>query len=125
MKKQVRIPALTFKQNIKVLPVFFIFWLLYALAFYFLAMSMDIVLNPLGIIYFPLSSVLGIAAVFAPGGLGLREASLVGLLTLGGVTAVAATSLAALSRIWYLAGELFALILALVLKAAEKWRSNH
>lgn len=124
LQKEVSIPALSFKQNVKVMPVFFIFWLLYAFAFYFLAMSMEIVLDPLGIIYFPLSTVLGIAAVFAPGGLGLREASLVGLLTLGGVATVGATTLAALSRIWFLAGELFTLVLALVLKAAERWSSR-
>lgn len=120
LQKEINIPALTFKQNLKVLPVFFIFWLLYALAFYFLAMSMDIVLPALGIIYFPLSTVLGIAAVFAPGGLGLREASLVGLLTLGRVATAAATTLAALSRIWFLAGELFCFLLAIVLKAAKR-----
>lgn len=124
LKKEVIIPALPFKKNIKVLPVFFVFWLLYALAFYLLAMSMDVVLKPLGIIYFPLSTVLGIAAVFAPGGLGLREASLVGLLTLEDVVAVTATTLAALSRIWFLAGELFTLVLALILKAAERWSNR-
>ncbi|MFW5663602.1 MAG: lysylphosphatidylglycerol synthase domain-containing protein [bacterium] len=121
LQKEVSIPALSFRQNLKVIPVFFVFWLLYALGFYFLALSMDVVLPPLGIIYFPLSTVLGIAAVFAPGGLGLREASLVGLLTLGSVATVAATTLAALSRIWFLAGELFAFALALLLKGAEKW----
>jgi glycosyltransferase 2 family protein len=124
LRKEDHIQALTVKQNLKVMPVFFIFWLLYAFAFYFLAMSVDVVLKPLGIIYFPLSAVLGIAAVIAPGGLGLREASLVGLLTLGDVAAVAATTLAALSRIWFLVGELFTFVLALVLKAAERWSSK-
>ncbi len=55
---------------------------------------------------FPLASALGMAAVFVPGGLGVREGVLTGYLVLAGMSVEWATSLAVASRIWFLAGEL-------------------
>lgn len=124
LKKDFTIPALSFIKNLKVFPVFIAFWLLYAVAFLFLAQSLGVPLQAEAIIFFPLSTVIGIAAVFAPGGLGLREASLVGLLTLSHTSTAMATTLAAFSRLWFLAGELFSFFLGMGIKFADRPNRN-
>lgn len=55
---------------------------------------------------FPLASALGMAAIFVPGGMGVREGVLAGLLVLDGLDVGWATRLAVTSRLWFLAGEL-------------------
>ncbi len=124
IKKEFSLPALTFRKNLAAFPVFLIFWALYGAAFYFLALSMNFELKAHAMIYFPLSTIIGIAAVFAPGGLGLREASLVGMLTLGNISTVQATTLTVFSRVWFLAGELFAFVLSLILRLSYRWGKN-
>jgi uncharacterized membrane protein YbhN (UPF0104 family) len=65
---------------------------------------------------FGLAGSIGIMAVFAPGGLGVREGILTGFLTLAGVDLPVATTIAVTSRLWFLAGELFIFLLAVVLR---------
>jgi glycosyltransferase 2 family protein len=122
LKKELSIPFLGWRNNFRAFPIFVLFWVLYAIAFYVLALSVDLWLGIHAIIYFPISTIIGIAAVFAPGGLGLREASLVGLLALDDVDAVLAASLAAFSRLWFLAGELFVFLLAIGMKFFNRHR---
>ena len=124
LKKEFSLPTLTFRKNLAAFPVFLIFWALYGAAFYFLALSMNLELKAYAMIYFPLATIIGIAAVFAPGGLGLREASLVGMLTLGNISTAHATTLTVFSRVWYLAGELFAFALSIILKHRRNKTGN-
>ncbi len=118
--KEIKIPNLSFKENLRVFPVIIAYWLLYAFAFHLLALSFYADVGYLSLMYFPISAIVGIAAIFAPGGLGAREATLVGLLALGGTTTVLATTIAAFSRIWFLAGELFGFVLGGVIKICKK-----
>ncbi len=113
--KEIKIPNLSFKENLKVFPVVIIYWFLYAFAFYLLSLSLSADIGYLSLMYFPISTVIGIVVIFAPGGMGVREATLVGLFTYSGVTTVLATTVSAFSRVWFLAGELFAFVLGVIL----------
>lgn len=119
-RKEIRIPNLSIRENLRVFPIIFAYWFLYAFAFYMLSLSFHADVGYLAMIYFPISVVIGIAAIFAPGGLGAREATLVGLFTMGGVTTVLATTITAFSRLWFLSGELFAFVLGVTLNQLVK-----
>ncbi len=121
--KQIILPVLSIKEVFKVLPVFILYWFLYALAFYYLAVSLGADITYISLIYFPISTVIGIVSLFAPGGMGTREASLIGFFSISGVGTILATTIAAFSRIWFLAGELFAFILGLSLNLNKKLKS--
>lgn len=118
--REIKIPNLSFKENLNVFPVIIAYWFLYAFAFHLLALSFYADVGYLSLMYFPISAIVGIAAIFAPGGLGAREATLAGFLTLGGTTAVLATTIAVFSRIWFLAGELFGFVLGIVIRLSKK-----
>ncbi len=120
MGKRINLPALSLKNLFKVFPVFIFYWFLYAVAFYILSLGFAAEIGYLALIYFPLSAVVGIVSLFAPGGIGTREASLVGFFTMGGVTTVLATTISAFSRVWFLAGELFAFLLGMILNVHKK-----
>ncbi len=119
-KKKVQVPILSFRENLRVFPVFILFWGLYGVSFYLLSLSMYAQVSPLTISFFPLSAVIGIAALFAPGGLGAREAVLTGLLKLDSIGLVLATSISVFSRVWFLVGESFIFALAMILKVLRK-----
>lgn len=122
-RKEISIPILSFRKNLRVFPVFILFWGLYGFSFYLLSLSMHANVSLLAISYFPLSAVIGIAAIFAPGGLGAREVVLTGLLKLDNVSLATATSIAVFSRVWFLAGELFIFIMAVGLKMYRKFQT--
>ncbi len=113
--KRINLPTLSLKNLFNVFPVFILYWLLYAVAFYVLSLGFTAEIGYVALIYFPLSTIVGIVSLFAPGGIGTREASLVGLFAMGGVTTVLATTISAFSRLWFLAGELFAFVLGMIL----------
>jgi uncharacterized membrane protein YbhN (UPF0104 family) len=108
------------EDTIKTLPSFFVQWLLWCSAFYFFSISLypDFANFKIGL-GFALAACLGILSIVAPGGIGVREGILVGFLALAGVELQAATTVAIASRIWFLFGELFIFVLALVLRHAR------
>lgn len=84
-------------------------WLLWAIGFFLLAQSLSPSAAPASLsLAFPLSAVLGILAILAPGGLGVREGVLVGYLRMTGIELDDAVTLAAASRLWFFLGEAFA-----------------
>lgn len=121
--KDIKIPNLSIKENLRVFPIIFSYWFLYALAFYILSLSLHADVGLFALMFFPISAVIGIAALFAPGGLGAREATLVGLLSLGGTTTVLATTIAAFSRLWFLTGELFGFLMGVVIRTYLKYKT--
>jgi len=50
-------------------------------------------------------------ALIAPGGLGAREGVMIGYLIFAGIPAIEATTIAVVSRLWFLLGEIFIFIL--------------
>jgi uncharacterized membrane protein YbhN (UPF0104 family) len=106
--KTVTIPTLPFGSVYRLILWFLAYWGIWCLSFYFLASSLVPEALPFQVSFgFGLAGSLGILAVFAPGGIGVREGILTGFLTLIGLDLPTATTIAVTSRLWYLAGEVF------------------
>lgn len=82
-------------------------WAIWASAFYAFLLAVGLPdATPADGLAFPLAATLGVVALIAPGGLGAREAVLVGYLVLAGHGLAESTTVAVAARIWFLAGEL-------------------
>lgn len=96
-------------------------WFCWNLGFFFLMKSL--LNNPeisfFSAFAFSLSAVGGIIAIFAPGGLGIREGALSFLLLFSGLTLSQTTTIALISRLWFLTGELFIFVLAVIFKILD------
>ncbi len=112
-----------FGRVLRLMPVYVLVFLLQGAAFVLLAWSfgLRIPLIP-GVFLLPTAVAVGFLAVFAPGGLGVREVSLVWLLAAvlpqpePGLTSL----LAIASRLWITLGEAIALVMALSAMGAAK-----
>ncbi len=106
-----------FSSVLKLLPVYLLVFLLQGIAFVFLARSfgMDLPIFP-GAFLLPTAVGIGFLAVFSPGGLGIREISLVWLIgivvTSGEPGQASLVSIAA--RLWITLGEALAFVAALI-----------
>ena len=90
------------------MPWFVVYWALWSIGFCLLVASLINIDVSWSVGFgFPLAATLGIITFISPGGLGTREAIMVGYLTLAGVPLVDATSVAVASRLWFLGGEVF------------------
>jgi len=94
-----------------------VFWFCLCSGFYLMAQSFSA--EPIGMasaFSFAFSCTIGIVALFAPGGIGVREGILAGYLTLTGLPLELATQIAIGSRLWFMCGELFIFLVALVIR---------
>lgn len=106
LKKTVFIPRLSFRETLTLMPWFFINWGIWCIAFYLFTVS----LYPENVPYytglgFAFAATIGILAVFAPGGVGVREGMLVLFLTQCGIPLKDALTISVASRLWFLLGE--------------------
>jgi hypothetical protein len=109
----------TINRVIRILPAFFICWLLWTAAFFFFV---DSVLPDGDYAWytafaFPLAATISILLIVFPGGLGIREGLLVFFLMRCGLSLDQATLVSLTSRIWFTLGEFFMFAAALVTKA--------
>lgn len=122
LKKRINLPVIDTKDVFIILPSFLMQWVFWGLGFFFLIKSVYLA-EPISyklIFAFPLTMTLGMAALFAPGGLGVREGFIVGCLTIYNIPIEIATGIAVLSRAWFLIGEMFLFITSVVLKRYDK-----
>lgn len=120
-KKEISFPRLSFQKTLKIISWYLLNWGTWCVSFFFLASSLANTELPFNIAFaFGLAGSIGILAVFAPGGLGVREGILTGFLTMAGLDLPLATTIAITSRLWFLMGELFVFTAALIL---EKYRN--
>jgi len=101
---------------VKVYLIYFISWIIYGLAFYFLIKGLDITSDipfMVGMGSFVLAYILGLLALFSPGGLGVRELILNSMLTpyIGPVAA----GIVVAARVWSLIAEILSAGIALLL----------
>ncbi|MBD3329760.1 hypothetical protein GF357_04685 [Candidatus Dojkabacteria bacterium] len=125
LKMNLDIPRLSVADTIKVLPWFLATWLLWGFGFYFFGSSL--VGGSLGLFSafgFILSATLGIVAVIAPGGLGVREGVLIPFLMLTGLSKNDAGTVAMSSRLWFLIGEALIFLTAFVINRNLKQEAN-
>ncbi len=117
--KNIEIPILDFYSTVRLLPWICLYWILWSFGFYYFVSSMTMMEIPLsGGLAFPLSASLGIAAVIAPGGLGVREGIMGIYLKLVGLSLAEAATVAVAARLWFLTGEVFFFITGVV---ADRW----
>ena len=115
IRKPLNFPKISGSDVFRSVHWFFFTWLLWGIAFYFLTSGLSDQSISVPIIFsFPLAGTIGIIALFSPGGLGIRESILVGSLTSFNVDLSLAITISAVSRLWFLVGELFIFILGYV-----------
>ena len=108
VKKDPIILNLNFSQICGIMAYYSLIWLFFGVAFYFLINSTTfIAVSKIPILAgsFCISAIIGVAALFAPGGLGVRE-SVLALLLSNFFPISLAILLSILSRIWLSIGEL-------------------
>lgn len=90
-------------------------WLLWSAGFYLMAQALlEQPLDPASGLVFALATNIGIVAIFAPGGIGIREGLIVFYLNYLGVGFSDATTIAVFSRLWYLIGEGFLFVIGVI-----------
>jgi uncharacterized membrane protein YbhN (UPF0104 family) len=106
LRRTIKIPVLDLKSTMQVLPWVLGYWAAFAVGFYLMVRALSPPPIPLSVgLGFPLAGSLGVLAVMAPGGLGVREGIVVGYLTLAGIPLPQALTVSVASRLWFLLGE--------------------
>lgn len=119
-KKKIDIPWISFREIMNVLPFYGLIWVLYSFSFLLMGMSIGAKASTVLFFSFPIATIIGMIAIFVPGGLGVREGALVYILTLGGAAIVQATTISAFSRLWFFAGEIIIFIMGICLNIIIK-----
>lgn len=117
-KKKIELPEFNSKRIIQTLPYFILSWIFYCIAFSFFVNALieyDIQYKFLIGTIFATGGTLGVLALFAPGGIGVREGLLVGYMIMWGISETDATTIAVSSRLWFLIGECFIFLVGLFL----------
>ena len=120
LKKKAELPLLTFNDALKISRFVVLYWLVWVFAFYFLLIAVFPEASFFYAFAFPVSVTYGVLAVFMPGGIGVRESILVAYLTAAGLSLEIAITISVISRFWFIVGEVFLFLLALVLKTIYK-----
>jgi glycosyltransferase 2 family protein len=116
LRVEINLPALDPPRLLPVFSGYFLQWLLWCMGFWCLAASLTThIVPPLVGLSFALGASLGIAAVIAPGGIGVREGVLVLSMNAAGMSLADSTAVAVASRAWFLVGETFIFLLGIVM----------
>jgi hypothetical protein len=106
-KRPVHFPSLDLRSFLAVAPWSFVGWSAWSTGFYMLVRAlMPEAATPAIGLAFPLAASLGILSIVAPGGLGVREGVLVGILTASGIETTQAVTISVVARGWFVLGEL-------------------
>ena len=123
LKKTLTIPKVSFKEFLPISFWFFLFWFCYAIGFWLLCVGVSE--TPLSLndaLFFPSSMVAGVLALFAPGGLGVREGVLAYFLTSLEWSRSEIIGLTITTRLWFLIGEVLFFLTALLFLFLRKTR---
>jgi glycosyltransferase 2 family protein len=115
-KKEINIPIIKGREFVKLSWFILFYWSVWTLGFYFLLIS---VLGIVPLYYafaFPLSVSLGLISIIFPGGIGVREGVIVLFLVANGIQTEVAVTFSVLSRLWFLLGEVFIFLTAVVIR---------
>lgn len=100
-------------------------WVFFSLGFSLLLMALGMPFSFGHGSVFVIAAVIGIVAIIFPGGLGIREAGISGMLIASGVATETAIQAAILSRLWFLIGELVIFLLSTPRLKHSKARSSN
>ena len=90
------------------------YWLLWSAGFWFLMLSVFETTPLLMAFAYPAGMTYGFIVVFMPAGVGVREGILASFLVAGGLSTGDAVTISIISRLWFVAGEVFLFLLALL-----------
>lgn len=121
LRRKVTIPRLSFAGAMRIVPYIAIDLIARSIGFFFLLRALsDVAIGfELGFVFI-LAQSIGLMAIITPGGLGVREGVIVGLLTLSVFPVETATTISLAARLWYLAGELVIFLAALLVRKLAK-----
>jgi uncharacterized membrane protein YbhN (UPF0104 family) len=121
LKRPVDIPLIKITDALKVSRVVILYWISWTIAFYLLLISVFPRESTLLMAFaFPVSVTYGVLAIFMPGGIGVREGILTAFLTAGGMPLENAVTISVISRLWFVAGEIFMFLVAFTVKISGK-----
>ncbi|TVQ08387.1 MAG: hypothetical protein EA361_16820 [Bacteroidetes bacterium] len=121
LKRPVEIPLIKIADALKVSRIVVLYWICWTIAFYLLLISVFSRDSTFLMAFaFPVSVTYGVLAIIMPGGIGVREGILTAFLTAGGLPLENAVTLSILSRLWFVAGEIFMFLTAFVIKISGK-----
>jgi len=123
-KKELEIPVVKTTEVISVIGIIAFYWLLWDIAFWLFVRSTFPDVKILVSFIFPLSISLGLIAIIIPGGLGIREGLIVVGLASFGIPLELATTISIAARLWFISGEVFIFILALMLEKFGEKRND-
>lgn len=116
-KRKWEIPFVGFRESGGIMVFVLGYWALWLIAFYFLIIAFYPSAGPEVSFAFPLSVTVGLMAIFFPGGLGVREGIMAGYLVLAGIPPETAATITLFARVWFITGEVFIFLTALVLRS--------
>jgi len=119
-KKNLEIPFLQFSDNLGIIGFVFIYWVAWLFGFYFFVSAFHTGAGFQIAFAFPLSVTIGLLAIIFPGGLGVREGILTGYMVLSGIILTIATVISVYARLWFISGEIFIFITALILSILNR-----
>jgi len=122
LKKRINVPPISWQELFNISVYYGLYWILLVAAFFFFVRSFFVNASIYVGFAFPWAATLGMLAVVIPGGLGVRETAMISYLTLMGMPVKEATTLSVLARLWYILGEAFIFVLALVIDRKAKAR---
>ena len=115
LKKKITVPRISVATVIRIIPWYILTWSCWCISFYFLISAfLEVDISIFSGLSFALAATFGLVILIAPGGLGVREGILTGLLALWGLSAHDAATIAVTARIWFLIGEIFIFILGFI-----------
>jgi hypothetical protein len=117
VKKKFEVPFITFKDAVPFAKWILVYWSIWSIAFYLLTKSIIPETPVLAAFAFPVSVCYGLLAVIVPGGVGVREGILVLFLSSLGIDPAQAVTLSIIQRLWFITGEIYIFLVALVFKA--------
>ena len=118
------IPGIKFSTSLPLILAVCLLWTFWTGAFYLFMHAFTTEITAIMMFAFPLSVCLGLVALILPGGLGLREGIIIGYLALVGMEIETATTISFIHRLWFVGGEIFIFLLALLLRALYRWRRS-
>lgn len=120
LRKPVSLPVISMKLSIRLGIYILLYWAFFSLGFYFLIKALSTEASLVHAFAFPLAVSYGVLALFTPGGIGVREGILSAYLTATGLGWQEAITISALSRLWFISGEIFIFLMALAFKYLRK-----
>jgi uncharacterized membrane protein YbhN (UPF0104 family) len=119
-KKELDVPFLKFTENLGVIIYVFVYWVFWLVGFYVFVVAFYPDTNLQVAFAFPLSVTLGLLAIIFPGGLGVREGIMGSYLVMTGIPLQIATVITLYARVWFISGEVFIFLFALLLKIGNR-----